>query len=193
MATPTSSDKRMPFVRDLGDGLKLDAEISPCVFMYPPYPLQITVKLHRHPAEWLGQAYAVDRAKTAATYTNADVERLLAGIRTRPCRRCSTPAFDPATVDTNRGGLCEACFLSDLDAEFAKAEAAERKQLTACDRRMKRKGMVVRVSAWVHPQGGGDDYQVDWYVNALPSAKQVRAVLRQQRSSRVDDYDIITL
>jgi hypothetical protein len=161
--------------------------------MWSGYPLYVAVTLQRHPGESLGNATAVDRAKTADTYTSADVERLLAAVRTAPCSRCSTPAFDPSTVITNRGGLCEACFLSDLKAEFAGAAEAERQEVAARDHLMRRRGMVVRVSAWVHPQGGGDDYQVDWYLAARPTPERVKDLLRNEGSRRLDDYEIITL
>ncbi len=185
--------KRRPYVRDLGDGLELRAEVSPCVFMYATYPLQLTVTLQRRPREYLGIAYAVDRTKTAATYSDADVKRLLAGIRTGPCSQCSTPAFDPATVKTNRNGLCEACFLSKLESEFAASEEAEQQTIAASDRRMKQEGMAVRVSGWVHPQGGGDDYQVDWYLDAHPAPAQIRKLFLQEGSSLLHDYEIIVL
>lgn len=192
-ATPSRKDRRKTFVRNLGDGVKLKAEVSPCVFMYPPYPLQVQVTLHRRPGEQLGSAYAVDRTKTAETYTDADVRRLLAGVGTTPCPRCSTPAFNPATIKTNRGGLCEGCFVHDVDAEFAAAMEAEERQITARDRRMKRKGMLIRVSAWVHSEQCGDDYQVDWYLNHQPTPEEVGAVLRKEGSCRVDDYQIVIL
>jgi hypothetical protein len=186
-------DKWKTYVRDLGDGVKLEAEVSPCVFMYPGYPLQITVTLHRRPDERLGKAHAVDRTETADTYTHASVERLLATVRTSPCPRCLTPAFNPATIETNRGGHCEACFLAALEAEWAEEEKTQQRKIASRDRRMKRKGMAARVTAWVHPQDGGDDYQVDWYLSAPPTPKQVGDMLSKQGSCRLDDYQIIIL
>jgi len=189
----TSTAKRKTYVRDMGDGIRLEAEVSPCVFMYAGYPLQIQVTLHRHAGECLGDALAVDRTKTASTYKRTDVERLLRAVRIAPCPRCSSPAFDPATVETNRTGLCEVCFMGDLKSKYAANEEAEQRKIAARDRRMKRKGMVVRISGWVHPQGGGDDYQVDWYLNAAPTPDQVRKLLSEQGSSVLDDYQIIEL
>src|SRR5436309_3149292 len=87
--------KRKNYNRDLGSHVKLRAEVSPCVFIDPSYPLQIRVSLHRHGGERLGNACAVDRTKTASTYTKEDVERLLTAVRVLPCSRCSKPAFDP--------------------------------------------------------------------------------------------------
>jgi hypothetical protein len=180
-------------LRDLGDGMKLTAEVSPCVFMYPGYPLQIQVTLHRRPGECLGCAYALDRTRTADTYTAQDIERLLAVIRTSPCSRCSAPAFDPATIETNRAGLCETCFLSDLNAEYAAAEEAEQRQLAERDGQQKLDGMKVRVSAWIHPADGGDDNHLDWYFAARPAEAQIRTLLREEGSTILDDYQIITL
>jgi hypothetical protein len=181
------------YVHDLGSGIRLEGEVSPCVFMYPGYPLQVTVALRREGEVISGTAFAVDRSLTAETATEADVSRLLSAIRTTQCSRCSAPALDPTTVETNRGGLCESCFVRNLQAEVAEAVEAEQRQLAARDRRMKRKGMKVRVSAWVHPAAGGDDYQADWYFAVRPTPAQVQALLRQEGSSILDDFQIIVL
>jgi len=183
--------KNKTYVRDLEGGVRLSAEVSPCVFMYKSYPLQITVSLLRREGDCLGDAHAVDRTKTAATYTDATVNRLLESIRVVPCRNCCTPAFDPSTIETNRNGLCEACFLSRLEAEWAAAEQAEKQELAARDSRMKRKGFGFRVTAWIHPEDGGDDYQVDRYFSVRPTPKQIGRLLRDEGSDCLDDYTII--
>jgi hypothetical protein len=171
------------YVHELGDGIRLEGEISPCVFMYPQYPLQVTVTLKRHSGESLGVAYSADRSLTAETATKADVSRLLSAIQSTSCSRCSEPAFDPATVETNRGGLCESCFVGDLDAELAKFAEAEKRRLANRDRGMKAKGMKVRVSAWIHPVVGGDDYQADWDFADQPTPARIRTLFREEGSS----------
>lgn len=190
-AAPTH--RRKTYHRDLDGELKMSGAVSPCVFMYHPYPLQVEVTLRRHAGESFGVAYAVDRTKNAETYTDADVERLLASVRVTACRRCTNPAFDPRTVETNRAGLCESCFLDELNAEFTKAEESERRELLTRDQRMKEQGMAVRVSAWIHPKTGGDDYQIDWYLEAPPAPQKIRGMLRDEGSSVLDDYQIVNL
>lgn len=184
--------KRKDYIRDMGRGVTLRAEVSPCVFMYESYPLQIKIALHRRRGECLGDACAVDRTRTASNYTKADVERLLECVRLLPCPRCSAPAFDPATVDTNRGGLCERCFLNDLEAEYTTEVEAEQRKLAAQDRRMRQQGMTVRVTAWIHPPSG-EDYQADWYFPSRPMPLQIRRLLEVKCSSQLDDYEIIVL
>jgi hypothetical protein len=107
------------YVHHLGDGLRLEGEVSPCVFVYPGYLLQVTVTLRQESGQSLGVAYAVDRILTVETATDADVSQLLSVLQSTSCGRCSEPAFDPATVEMNRGGLCESCFGGDLNAELA--------------------------------------------------------------------------
>jgi hypothetical protein len=58
---------------------------------------------------------------------------------------------------------------------------------------MKQQGMTVRVTAWVHPDGLGDDYQVDWYFADPPTAAYLRKLLRAEGSTITDDYQITTL
>ncbi|WP_437186537.1 hypothetical protein SH668x_003691 [Planctomicrobium sp. SH668] len=183
---------RKTYSHDLGNGVRLEGEVSPCVFMYPRYPLQVEARLRNAAGTPLGKACAVNRSLTAETATDADVSALLSTIRTMPCIRCSGPAFNPTTVDTNRGGLCESCFVADLDAELARFSERERRKLAKQDCRMKAKGMRVRVSVWVHP-AVGDDYQADWYFPAQPTPAQLQRRLRDEGSELLDDYQIITL
>jgi hypothetical protein len=58
---------------------------------------------------------------------------------------------------------------------------------------MKKAGMEFRVSAWIHPEGGGDDCYVDWYLKSHPTPEQVTGFLRERHSSVLDDYEIIAL
>ncbi len=181
------------YVRELEDGVVLEAQISPCVFMYSQYPLQIQASLRAPNGRSLGLAYAADRSKTAQTATTEDVWRLLAAIGTVPCPRCSTPAFDPATVETNRGGLCEVCYAEDLDSLYSSFEEIERLKIVARDRRMKKAGMRCRVTAWVHLDGAGEDYSVHWYFADTPTTRQIAKRLRAEGSAITHDFTIVRL
>jgi hypothetical protein len=192
VSASTEKSPSKTYVRDLPGGVSLEGHVSPCVFMDPGYPLQVQVTL-KHSGKVLGVAYALNRTKEAHTYRDADVEALLAGIRLASCHRCAAPAFDTATVETNRSGLCESCFLGDLEAELTDAEEAEQREIAARDEEMKKAGMKFRVSAWIHPEEGGDDCFVDWYLAAQPTPEQVRGFLLERHSSVLDDYEIITL
>lgn len=142
--------------------------------------------------QYLGEVHPTDRTRTASTYTDGDAERLLAGIQVTPCSRCSIPAFDPTSVQTNRGGLCETCFLADFRTELESEEEAERQKLVAQDCRMKNKGMAVRITASVHPDEG-DDSQLTWYLKKKPLPDQIRVALLDEGSTVLDDFDIIEL
>ena len=180
------------YTHELLNGVTLVAEVSPCVFMYSGYPLQLTVTLRQHGKLLEGSAIVVDRSLNAKTATGADVSRLLATVRTKPCKRCSAVAFNPQTAETNRGGCCEACFLADLHAELDKELAAENRRIAKRDKRMKAKGMKYRVVAWVHPDEG-DDYTVEWYSPSRPTAETVRAFLQQEQSEIMDDFEVVPL
>lgn len=82
--------------------------------------------------------------------------------------------------------------MTKLRAEFAVEQAKEDKRLKARDKRMFAKGMKFRVTAWVHPKRGGDDYQVDIFYPTKPSDAEIRSTL-SSRSSVVDDFQIIDL
>jgi len=180
------------YIRNLPDGSRLEGEVSPCVFMYPGYPLQLEARLFGKAGEVLGNAHTSHRKLNAKTATESDVAKLFAAVQTKPCSRCGTPAFDPKTVETNRGGLCEGCFMGDLEAECAIEEEAGLREIAQRDQGMKTKGMKFRVTAWIHSDEGDDD-QVDWYFPARPTAKQIRALLRNEGSAIWDDFEIIAI
>jgi hypothetical protein len=191
--TTSKKCNRKSYIRDLGEGLMLEAEVSSCVFMYRGHHLQISVTMRRHSGEKLAEACVSNSEKTAGTYTEADARQLLGRVRVQPCSRCSAPAFDPTTVETNRRGLCEECFLADLEASLEKEQEVERKEIAARDLRWKDKGFAVRVTAWVHPEEGGDDYQMDCYFKEKPLPEQVRLLLLEHGSEILSDFQIIEL
>jgi hypothetical protein len=191
-ANASAIKMRKTYVRKLATGIQLEAEVSPCVFMYPGYPLQVQVTLKLKSGDSAGSAIVVDHTLNAKTATQADVKRLLASVRVAPCTRCTTPAFDPSTVETNRNGLCETCFMSVLDAKWAKEQEAELRRIAKRDSRMKAKGMKCRVAAWIHPDDG-DDYQVDWYCPKKPTSADVQRRLRKLGSVILDDWQLVSL
>ncbi len=177
---------------NLPDGNSLEATVSPCVFMIKGYPLQVQATLQLKDGSSGGSVFLVNRTLTAATATQADVINLLPTVGIKPCSRCSTPAFDPHTVETNREGLCESCFMSDLNREFAEILKKESQRLAKQDRKMKRRGMKYRVTAWIHPDEG-DDYDADYYFPDRPSERQVSSILKRKGSTVLNDFQIVEL
>lgn len=191
-ARSDSLSSRKMYVRTLQHGIKLESQISPCVFMYAGYPLQIEVTLKAQDGSPGGTAYAADDSLNAQTATEADIVLLLETVRVAPCKQCRSPAFDPLSVKTNRDGLCESCFHSKLEAEWAQEEEAELRRIAARDQQMKASGMKYRVTAWIHPDDG-DDYQIDWYCPNKPTSADVKRRLRKLGSVILDDWQLISL
>lgn len=133
------------------DGVQMTASVSPCVWMYPGYPLQVQVQMKGG-----GSAILKNQNLTWETATQQDVVALAESIRVVPCHRCGKPAFDPSSVETNRQGLCEACFTADIEAEFNRLEEEEEKKVLRRDRKMKKQGYTHRVTGWIHPEQGSD-------------------------------------
>src|SRR4051794_26754099 len=84
---------RKTYVRELPDRCILEAEVSPCVFMYSGYPLQLTVTLRLADGSSGGIVYPSNPELIAGTATAANIRTLLETVGTIPCSRCSTPAF----------------------------------------------------------------------------------------------------
>lgn len=169
-------------------GAKLALTVSPASWMYKDYPLQVKISLAGG-----GSASLADRTKRFETATEADLQGMLDSVRLTPCCKCGQPAFDPATVETNRGGQCEACFIDELDQTFAAEQKKEAKKVVRRDARQKKLGMTHRVTAWIHPKAGGDDYQVDIYAKGEPTKAEIQSLLRKQGSAVLTDYQIVNL
>jgi len=147
--------------------IRLSADVSPCSWLNHDYGLQIQVTMAGG-----GNVCVIDKAVKFADATEADVRRLLAIVRTKPCSRCGKTAFDPESVRTNRQGLCEQCFMADLTAEFDKATAKEKKRMAKADAKYRATGHTHRVDAWIHT--GGGDQPVSFYFKGSPRRRPSR-------------------
>jgi hypothetical protein len=83
--------------------------------------------------------------------------------------------------------------MTKLNAEFAAEQKKEEAKIARRDKQMKKKGMVARVEAWVHPEQGGDDYMLDIYYSSQPSNAEIETALRQKGSAVLNDFRIIAL
>lgn len=180
--------------RSIGN-VKLTAEVSPCVWMYKGYPLQIKVTMgsKENPRSG-GDAFLVDRALNNDTYTEADIIRLLGTVKIQKCKNagCSNPAFHP-DHESNRKGECEHCFMTKWQAGWDAMQKKEQAKIARQDKKMKGKGMIARVEAWIHPEAGGDDYMIDIYYSSQPSEGEIKTQLRQRGSAVLNDYRIVAL
>ena len=131
--------------------------------------------------------------KDFSAVTKSDVLDLCNRVNVISCKRCGRPAFDPASVETNRAGLCESCFMSDLRARFAVADAAEQSALAKKDAAKLALGFTHRVSVWVHPHKGGDDRLLDLYFRGKPTSYEIRAEARSIGTLDESDYGITEL
>lgn len=170
------------------DGTQLTLEISPCSWMYPNYGLQVKITMAGG-----GDCFFHEKDKLFADANEDDLNKLFDQVRLVKCSRCGKPAFDPMVCGTNRDGLCESCFIDDLNKEFQKVHEKERQKLAKLDAKRKAEGFTHRVSAWIHPSQGGDDYQVEIWFKRDPPQKEITDFLRKKKSSVLDDYQVLTL
>ena len=170
-------------------GTELVATLSPCVWLYN-LRLQYSVALNSSPQ---GKAIVRHPSLGLTDATEADALALCSGVNLQPCSRCGKPAFDPATVETNRHGLCEACFLDDLNAELEVAQRRERAAAARKDRAMRKKGYAWKVVAWVHPRAGDDRQLILYYAGARPSDGEISKQLKRSGSCILNDFTVNSL
>lgn len=166
--------------------ITLEAVIDPCSWMYQSYGLQLSVKLPEG-----GSAKVSNRQLPFDTATTQDVLSLLEPVKIKPCTTCMAPAFDADTVQTNRAGLCEKCFMAKINAEFEAETEVEKKKIAKLDTKYKAEGFTHRVDAWIHPSSG-DDYQITFWMQN-PTAKAIQGQLRKKRSTVLTDYKLVVL
>jgi hypothetical protein len=163
----------------------LTATISPCCFMYPRYGLQISVDLN-------GKQRAIKHGnQDMSTVTEADVQALFESVRTIPCVACGADALDGATIQTNKHGLCEACMMAMINAEFEADEEVRQQELESRKRRAKAEGFTHMVSGFIH-RDCGDDEMISFFAND-PTEEGIRAQLSKAGSVIDTDYRIDTL
>jgi hypothetical protein len=180
--------------RNIGN-VVLTGEVSPCVWMYKGHSFQIQVRMgDKKDLRSGGNIIMQDRLLNNDTYTETDIVRLLANVRIQKCKNpdCDNNAFHP-DHESNRQGECEHCFMSKLQAEFDAEQKKEDAKIARRDKQMKRKGMMVRVEACIHPEEGGDDYMVDIYYSSRPNVAEIEAALRAKGSAVLTAYQVITL
>lgn len=172
------------------DGHPATAQVSPCSWMYKGYGLQVEVNI-------LGsRRYFNEKATSFETATEADVARLASQVKVCSCVRCNGPAVmdDPSVHPKySSKGLCPKCLTADFEAEFAKEQAKEAKREEAEDKKMVSKGYNFKTVAWIHPAGGGDDYQIVLYSVKAPTPAEMTKTLRARRSRVTDDYTTAAL
>jgi hypothetical protein len=159
--------------------------IDPCSWMYPHYGLQVTGFLETthetiHPHLTRG---------SWENFTELDFENLCGTFyMDTPCA-CGNPRLRSNLAETNRGELCEICFLTKLNDEWEEATKKEKEEMELQDADMKEKGYTHKIVAWIH--GGGDDKCVDVYFTGCPAKKDIEKVLED--SIVKNDYKLYAL
>lgn len=169
--------------REIGDA-KLSLQVDPCSWMYRNYGLQASVTMAGG-----GKATIMNKAVIFENASEADLQKMLDGVKITSCKSCGKPAFDPESVSTNRDGVCETCFMAVLDADFKKEMAKEERKIARRDERCKKQGFTHRVDACIHPCRG-DDYQISLYVKGEPSKDLIQSELKKSKSTKLDDYSV---
>lgn len=163
------------------DSVELTAQVSPCSWMYPGYGLQIQVKL---PGD-LGDVTVHTKRVTFEDASIDDVNALLRSVRLVKCA-CGNPAFAPETCSV-RAGRCVPCLAQEGRELAEKLAEKEARKLRRQDAKHKAEGYTHRVDAWIHPDGGGDDYEVRFWMKN-PTKDNIQAVLKKQGSVQLNDY-----
>jgi NMD protein affecting ribosome stability and mRNA decay len=156
--------------------------------MYPDSKDELCIDVY------LGEGYVSlcsDILFTEATET--DVLTLLAQTKLTTCPRCGKPAFDPTVHETNRGGLCEECFVDDLNDEIEKEQKKEEVRQKRSDSRMRKKGYSHRTNAWIHPKSGGSDYIIEIYSRRELSKEAISTLLLKEGSTKPDAFIQVSL
>lgn len=176
--------KDQTFQREVS-GIRIEAKISPCSWMYKHIGLQLSLS-----APGVGNAHA--RGKIAFDQATAeDAQKILDSVRIIPCKTCGKPAFDPKTVAGGPDGDCGVCRIAKIDAEIAVEAAKEQAKLKRMDAKYKKQGYTHRIEGWIHP-ATGDDRQISFWMKN-PTEAQIKSELRKARSTVLDDYAVIEL
>ncbi len=110
-------------------GAKLHASIGPASWMYNGYGLLVKVDMNGGVEGGKGNggtAFVISKEKPFEECVTSDFAKLCKTVKVIPCSKCGKPAFDPKAVDTNRGGLCETCFVEAREVKEHKQKDASK-------------------------------------------------------------------
>jgi len=165
------------------DGHEVSVQVCPYSWMYPHGRSGVKFTL----VETDQFAYR-DKLPKFEDLTEADIDALVPTLGVAPCSRgCGQPRFFESDSG-NRGTLCESCFGMELLTEYAESKKRDEKRQRREELAQYRAGMRWKVTAWVHPARGGDDYPVTIYSNLKPTKAVIVANLRSEGSCRFDDH-----
>lgn len=178
--------KKLEVTRLIGE-VVLKAAVSPCSWMYAGYGLQIAVSLPDG-----GKTYVHRRDLPFERATEGDVRGLLDSVRIIPCKKCGSPAFDPADAGSRRDGECEPCSQAEARAALNREQQAETIRRLKIDAERRKDGFTHRIDAWIHRDEGGDDGHVCVYMRN-PTANEIRKLLVMEGSLDPNDYCVCPL
>jgi hypothetical protein len=165
-------------------GKDVHVEIAPCSFMYPNYGLQLMLKL-KQDGKLISSDTLINKQVTPATATAADVDKMLETVSFQACPCCGTPTFSTHEKFDNRHGKCEPCFMKQLDAEFAEAEAKEMLKFKKHCAKMKAQGFKYMVDIVVHSNRGSDKV-VTYFMADMPADMNKFAKQKHPRAAALD-------
>ncbi|TSK07803.1 MAG: hypothetical protein FPO08_00370 [Geobacter sp.] len=170
------------------NGFEIEVQIAPCCWMYnSPFQLCATLKATGQNGNLFVHNTGKDLSFEDAT--EADVDRMVQELVfiAQPCS-CGNPRMLVKGNTTNRGDLCEKCFIDKLNTELEKDREKEKKRVAKVDAQKAIEGFTHKMIAWIHPKAGGSDYMVDVYFMGEPKEEDI---LRQLKGSAVkNDYRI---
>lgn len=174
------------------DGVAVEAQISPCSWMYPNHVLQLTLTL----VDTRGQ-HLMRSSKPYGECSAQDVDDLIRGFKTMaagegllPCPRCGKKTFNRSVFPSaHRDARCEACFLATFRADLERDAAGARALKRQRDSEMFQQGYGFCVDAWVHPEDG-DDLPLVIYMKTDPTPEVVEEQLKRAGCVLCSDYQV---
>lgn len=122
--------------------------------------------------------------------TDDDFIELCHKVKLIKCKECGGVAFDPAVVQTNRDGLCEACFGSVLRIMIKRhVDPSDEKALLRRNMRMVKDCFTHHIATWIRP-ANRPGHLVDIYFSRFPTPAEVRLCLRKNGGVAFDSYQV---
>ncbi len=80
-----------------------------------------------------------------------------------------------------------------LNAEFARGRKKALAAALQLRARKKKAGFTYLVNAWIHPEEGGDDFEIHLWYRQPPDAQSVETAIRKAGSEVFDDFLVVQL
>lgn len=107
------------------------------------------------------------------------------------CCSCNQKAFLSLSAYSDK--VCSKCYIKSYKKLNQEMILIEKERESLRFKKYKLKGSKYVLKAWVHPKKGGDDFLIEKAFKIKPTLKQIKALMKKEKSAVENDWTIVKI